>query len=328
MDFKVRKASKKKARGRLAIDGQTGCGKTFTSLLVGKCMLKESMRLPDGTASRITVIDTERNSAENYQDEFDFNVVELPPEGWNPKHYTEALHAAEKVSDVVILDSIYHEWAWCLARVDEIMPKFRNNKWAAWSEVRPPHDNFVDAMMASPAHIIATIRAKMATVQDKEGDRTVIREVGLESKQDDMIKYAFSVCLRMDLEHNGLVTKTRCRQLDGRVFPLPGESFARIYMDWLESGVADNDVAHTIEQAVALAVTRAIRGESIEDKRKAFADARGQLTDWCKARGRSAEDHEVAQKELIRVVRERVGADQKAAQTDEERARLIDAGKA
>lgn len=305
MEFTVRKASKKKARGRLAIEGQTGGGKTYSALLIAKYMLGESLKLADGVMSKITLIDTERNSAELYQDEFDFNVIELPPEGYNPIHYLAALRKAEATAQVVILDGISHEWSFCLSEVDRIAPLlFGKNKWAAWSSVRPPHDNFVDAMMASPAHIIATIRSKMATVQDRVDNKTVIREVGLEAKQDDMIKYAFTVCLRMDDEHNATVTKTRCRALDKRVFPLPGQDFATVYGDWLNSGVTDNRVASTIEDAIRLAVTRSIEGATSDERKAAFADARVQLTDWCKAHGQSKEDHDAAQVEMKRLVTE------------------------
>ena len=332
MDFQVRKASKKKARGRIAIDGPTGGGKTYTSLLVAKHMIKEPFKLPDNVTSRITVIDTERNSAENYEDEYSFNVIELPPEGWNPKHYTEALRKAELTADVVILDSISHEWAWCLQEVDRIQPRFKGNKWAAWSEVRPPHDNFVDAIMGSRAHVIATIRAKMATVQDKEDGRTVIREVGLEAKQDDQIKYAFSVCLRMDEDHTGVITKTRCKALDKAIFPMPGEDFARVYGDWLATGIVDNKVAGNIDDAIALAFERAMAGATQDERKVTYVDAKQQLTDWCKARGKTKEEHDAAQAEVVRRCKaaspkpSAVPADPPL--TDAEHARRIDEGKA
>lgn len=342
MEFVVRKASKKKARGRLCIEGQTGGGKTYSAILIAKCMIGEPHKLPPNVTSKITLIDTERNSAELYQDEFDFNVIELPPEGYNSIHYLKALRTAEATAGVVILDSLSHEWSWCLAEVDRLAPiKFAKNKWAAWSDVRPPHDAFVDAMMASPAHVIATIRSKMATVQDRVNDRTVIREVGLEAQQDNMIKYAFTVAIRMDDDHNGTITKTRCRALDKQVFPLPGQEFTRIYIDWLESGVVDNRVANTVEAAIQLGVTRSLEGATSEERKVAFADAKVQLTDWCKAHGLSKEAHDAAQTEMARVVRVEMTRRAEAAaaalsapivgektKTDEEQLRAIDEARA
>ncbi len=318
MEFQVRKASKKKARARICIDGQTGGGKTYSSIVIAKYLINEPLKLQDNETSRITLIDTERNSAENYQDEYDFNVIELPPEGYNPIHYMAALRKAEATADVVILDSIYHEWAWCLGEVDRIAPiKFGKNKWAAWSDVRPPHDNFVDAMMASKAHIIATIRAKMATVQDKSEGKTVIKEVGLEARQDDQIKYAFSVCIRIDDEHTGLITKTRCKKLDKQAFPFPGKDFARIYADWLENGIVDNRVAASLDDAIKIAFTRSIEGATLEERKNAFADAKGQLTEWCKGRGKTKDEHTAAQKELQRLMADTTAKEVEASKTNQ-----------
>lgn len=237
---KIRKASKKRAKLRMAIGGATGSGKTYSAIKIAKHLIGEPYRLPEGQTSRIVVIDTERNSAELYADEFDFQHCELPPEHWSPKDFKSAVQFCERSADVIIPDSITHEWKYCLNQVDILKPKFGGNTWSTWSAIRPPHDDFIDALMASKAHIIATMRSKMATMQDKDSSgKTVIKQVGLESIQADDLDYAFTVVLDMEKEnHAAHVRKTRCSALDGRVFPLPGADIAAILNEWLNSGEA------------------------------------------------------------------------------------------
>lgn len=290
--LQIRRATKKRAKLRMNIEAQPGGGKTYSAILIAKLLIGEPFKLPDDRRSKIVVIDSERASAELYADEFDFETVDLDPSHHGPKGYVEAIRAAESFgAEVIIADSITHEWKWCLAEVDRIKPKFGGNKWSAWSEVRPQHDDFVDAMMGCNAHFIATTRAKPGTAQDKdENGKTVIKKVGLEGVQDDMIEFAFGVVLRLDSAHVGTISKTRCRALDGGVFPMPGEAFASELRRWLDSGDPLVEVAHTlvgaIEQGVALAKT----ATTAEQKKAAWGKASEHLIGWCKAHGRSVEE--------------------------------------
>jgi hypothetical protein len=337
MALEIRRATKRRARLRMNIEGQPGGGKTFSSILLAKFLIGEPLKIAGDVASKIVVVDTERSSAELYADEFDFGHIDLPDH--NPRRYIEAIRAAESAgAEVIILDSITHEWKWCLAEVDRIKPKFSNNKWSAWSEVRPPHDDFIDAMMGCRAHLIATTRAKPATAQDKNDDgKTVIKKLGLEGIQDDMIEFAFGIVLRIDGEHNGIITKTRCRALDGKVFPLPGEALASEIRRWLDSGDPLIDVAHTLEDAIRQGVAAASVGSSIEEKRAAYKRAREGLILWCKGHGRSEDETKAALEDM----KNRAGAAHKGttpqaqpaaqaatAATDEATARAIDEGRA
>ncbi len=237
MAIQIRKASKKRAKLRLNIEGQPGGGKTYSAIKLAKLIIGESFKCDN---SKVVVIDTERNSAELYADDFDFNVIELPAPNHGPKAYVEAIRAAEASgAEAIVIDSTTHEWRWCQAEADRIKPRFGNNKWSAWSEVKPPHDDFIDAMMSSKAHIIATTRAKPATAEetDERGKKRIVK-LGLESIQDDAIEYAYTVVMRVDADHNGIIHKTRCSAIAGKVFPYPGEELAGILKGWLDSGEA------------------------------------------------------------------------------------------
>lgn len=282
-EFLRRRASKKNAKLRLWIDAPPGGGKTKTAIITAKLLIGEPFLLPEGVQSRVCVLDTERESAELYADEFTFDVIPIAPGHYSPEAFTRALHEAEMGSDVVILDSTTHEWKWCLKEVDRIAKeKFKGNSWSAWSLVRPPHDEFVDAMMGSPCHIIATARSKQATVQEKDErtGKTTVRTLGLEAQQDADMEYAFGVALHMDTDNVGKIGKTRCSALRGKEFPCPGKDFADVLLIWLNSGDASAETVLTIEQAIDCAVRRitAAPGEAGREER---SRATVELKQWC-----------------------------------------------
>src|SRR4051812_13876400 len=64
-----RKAVKYAAKGRIALIGPAGSGKSYTSLLLARALA--------GPNGRIAAVDTEHGSLSKYADVFDFDVIEL-----------------------------------------------------------------------------------------------------------------------------------------------------------------------------------------------------------------------------------------------------------
>ena len=96
-----------------------------------------------------------------------------------------------------MLDSITHEWigqGGIIEIVDAIArSRFRGNSYAAWNEGTPRHQRFIDAMLASPLHIIATMRSKAVYVEtDKGNGKTVIEKQGSAPQQRDGLAYEFT----------------------------------------------------------------------------------------------------------------------------------------
>jgi hypothetical protein len=230
--MQFQKAQRKQARLRLAVTGPSGSGKTYSALL-----------LAAGIGGKIAVIDTEHGSASLYSDMVDFATLELTPP-YTPERYIEALAlAAREGFDICIVDSATHEWdgsGGCLDINEQIaQAKFRGNTWSAWSETTPRHRAFIDAMLQSPMHIIATSRSKTETVQ---GDDKKVKKLGMKAVQRDGFEYEFTVVL--DLEHSGhwaVASKDRTR-----LFPQPhiitAETGKRL-AQWLDSGVAEQPPA-------------------------------------------------------------------------------------
>lgn len=227
------KAVRKKAKLRLALTGPSGSGKTYSALLMAK-----------GLGGRIAVIDTEHESASLYAglpEMPEFETLNLAPP-FTPERFTAAVNAASAAGfDVLILDSITHEWngsGGCLELVDEIArAKFKGNSWSAWNEVTPRHRDFLDAILRAPLHIIATMRSKTETAQTEENGRKKVVKLGMKSEQRDGFEYEMTAVL--DITHDGhfaVATKDRTGLFTDRdpkaITPDTGDMLRQ----WLESG--------------------------------------------------------------------------------------------
>lgn len=229
MAMTFQKATKKKAKLRLALMSPAGYGKTYTALAIGTVL-----------GQRVAVIDTERGSSELYSDRFSFDVLSL--DTFSPQNYIDAIHAAEKAGyDVLVIDSLSHGWSGiggALEQVDNIAARSTSkNKFAAWREVTPLHNALVDAILRSPLHIIATMRVKTEWVleEDERGKKVPVKK-GLQPIQRDGLEYEFTVVADLHENHSMTVSKTRCDALDGKVFRKPGRDVAELLLSWLNDG--------------------------------------------------------------------------------------------
>jgi len=98
----LQKASRKKAKIKLCIQGPSGSGKTYSALLLAYGLCNDW--------SKIAVIDTENYSAELYSHLGEYNVIQLEAP-FTPENYIKAIQLCEQSGiQVIILDSITHEW--------------------------------------------------------------------------------------------------------------------------------------------------------------------------------------------------------------------------
>lgn len=224
-------AKKSQSKLRLALIGISGSGKTYTALTLAKHL-----------GQRIAVIDTERGSASKYSgDVAAFDVLEL--DDYAPANYVRAIKAAGAAEyDVLVIDSMTHAWTGkggAIEMVDRAQKRSGNsNSFVAWREVTPEHNAMVDAILQSPCHVIATVRAKTAyEMEENDRGRKVPKKIGMKPEQRDGLEYEFDVVADLDAEHHLLVTKTRCAALDRAVIKNPGEDVAKILSGWLTDGV-------------------------------------------------------------------------------------------
>lgn len=222
------KAVKAEAKLRLAISGPSGSGKTYTALNVAQHL----------TDKPVALVDTEHGSASKYADLFSFDVLQLDPP-YHPDRFLEAIRDATKAGyGVVILDSLTHAWngtGGLLDIVDEIAKKDRNsNSFAAWKKATPIQNGLIDGLLGSDIHIIATMRSKQDYVQDKDDNgKTVIKKMGMNPIQRDGMEYEMDVFMEMDIDNNGVISKSRCVPLNGKIIAKPGKPLAETLKTWL-----------------------------------------------------------------------------------------------
>lgn len=217
------KAKRTNAKLRLAITGSAGSGKTFGALLIAL-----------GMEGKIAVIDTENGSADLYAHLGDYDTCQLTPP-FDPRRYINLIHEAENEGyNVIIIDSLSHAWAGeggCLDIQAKIAAtKYRGNTYAAWRDVTPLHNALVQAVLASPCHIIATMRSKT----DYANDNGKPVKVGLAPVQREGLDYEFTSVLDISQNHLATVSKDRTglfRDTPFRITPQIGERL----LDWLNA---------------------------------------------------------------------------------------------
>ncbi len=220
------KSVKYNAKLRLAMDGPSGAGKTYTALNIAKHL-----------GGKVALIDTERGSASKYADLFDFDVLEL--ESFHPHRYIEAIQEAGKAGySVLIIDSLSHAWMGkdgALELVDRAAKRSNSgNSFMAWREVTPIHNALVDAILQSPVHVIATMRSKSHYIMEEKNGKQVPKKVGTEAVQRDQIEFEFDVFANLDLDNNFIVQKSRCPALTGAFVPRAGQEVAETLTGWLK----------------------------------------------------------------------------------------------
>lgn len=225
----ARPAVRPALKARMMLAGPAGSGKTRSALIVAAV-------LADG--GRVLVIDTEKDSALTYADDFEFDHLPWQPP-FDPRELAKTLPDAGDGYDVVVIDSASHFWRGQGGTLD-----IAGGKFTGWGVARPAQEDMVQAILDCRAHVIICGRAKMDHVQEQdERGRHVVRKLGMATIQDDTLEYELNVACELDMEHRLTVSKSRASSVPvGREFP-PGhaEDFARVYADWLTAGEAVAD---------------------------------------------------------------------------------------
>jgi len=251
-----KRATKKKLKLRMAIDGPAGSGKTYTGLRFAFALA--------GSTGRVAVIDSEHRSAAKYQGEspdgikFDFDVCEM--DHYAPSTYTQVIREAGRQGyDVLVVDSLSHAWegvGGALEQVDKKAEK-TGNSFTAWKDVTPMHREMVEAILASPCHVICTMRSKMdyilEEVTNKAGKKVMQpKKVGMAPIQRQGVEYEFDVVADMDIDHTLTISKSRCPAIDGVKAVKPGAPFIQPLTAWLGEGVEDERIVQPAEEEAAI----------------------------------------------------------------------------
>ena len=228
MALQIRKATRRKAKLRLALLGPSGSGKTMSAI-----------KLAAGIGGKIGVIDTENGSADLYAEIADYDVITLE-KPYSVTKYREAISAFEQAGyATIIVDSLTHAWSGAGGLLDkqgQMAAKPGANSYTAWREITPEHNSLVEALLASPCHIIATMRVKTEYVMEtNDRGKQVPRKVGMQPVQRDGMEYEFTVALDIDANHKAQASKDRTTMFEG-FYDTITEATGRKLLDWLDRG--------------------------------------------------------------------------------------------
>jgi hypothetical protein len=223
------KATKKKAKLRLALGAPSGAGKTYTALEIATGLA--------GQHGKIAVIDSEHGSASKYSDLFNFDTVDLEAPFTVQKYIDLLNFAGENNYDVLIMDSLTHAWDWLVGYVEQVArAKYRGNTFTAWSEGTPIQDQLIQALLSSPCHVIATVRTKNEYAVDQVNGKTKITRMGTKLKQREGFEYEFDMFMTGNIEHFFTVEKDRTGKYQDQIIEKPNRKFGEELKAWLDSG--------------------------------------------------------------------------------------------
>lgn len=196
--MEIRKSERRKAKMKLALQGSSGSGKTYSSLLIAK-------GLSGNDLTKVAIIDTENGSADLYAHLGDYNVISLQPP-YSPERYIEAISLCEKAEmEVIIIDSISHCWDFLIDAHSQMV----GNSFANWGKITPRQNAFVNKILQTNIHVLATMRVKQDYVLNQKNGKTVPEKVGLRAVQRNDVDYEFTIVFDIDIAHNAKASKDR-----------------------------------------------------------------------------------------------------------------------
>lgn len=232
MAFEIRKASRKKVKIKMAFEGAAGSGKTTSALKVAKGLC--------GSWDKIVVIDTENRSAELYSHLGEFSVIEMTPL-FTPERFIEAIKASEKAGfEVIIIDSASAEWIG-KGGVLDLHNAMTGNSFTNWAKMTPRHQAFIDAILQSPCHVIATLRTKTEYVLVEKNGKQTPEKVGTKAETRDNLDFEMTIVFSMDAKNNANTSKDRTCLFFGQPQFIPSEATGELIKQWCETGL-DQDV--------------------------------------------------------------------------------------
>ncbi len=241
--MELQKAQRKQAVIKMGLQGPSGSGKTYSALLLAYGLVKDW--------DKIVVVDSENHSADLYAHLGDYSVVTIGPP-FSPAKYVEAIELCEAAGmEVIIIDSISHEWDGAGGILD-FHSSLMGNSFTNWSKVTPLHNAFVNKILQSPAHIIATIRSKQDYVLSERNGKVVPEKVGLKGVTRDGMDYELTIVFDIDIKHHATASKDRTGLFSDKPAIIITEATGAMIRDWCSSGFKVSDIEAEIEQTTSI----------------------------------------------------------------------------
>lgn len=242
----LRKSERKQAKIKLALQGCAGSGKTYSSLLLAYGLTNDW--------SKIAVIDSENGSADLYAHLGAYNVLNLN-ETFAPENYISAIEVCEKAGmEVIIIDSISQAWDYLL----DVHANMPGNSFTAWGKITPRQNAFIQRILQSKCHIVATMRTKQDYVLSEKNGKMVPEKVGLKAIMRDGVDYEFTIVFDVDMKHFANASKDRTGLFMGKPEFIISDNTGKRILDWCNSGVSIESVKLDISKAKSVEELNAI----------------------------------------------------------------------
>lgn len=221
------KAKREQVWLKVLLSGASGSGKSYSALRLAKGIAKKC-------DSAIAYIGTEGSRNKYYADEFDYDLLELE-DPFECEKYIDAIDEAVNAGyKVLVIDSMTHEWKW----LNDVHDKMPGNSFTNWGKLKPRHHKFMEKILNSPIHIIATARGKDDWVLEDKNGKQVPKKVGMGQQQDKDISYEYTVSLMIAQDtHIASSDKDNTHLFDGRYEVLTEKDGERLY-EWANNGDA------------------------------------------------------------------------------------------
>lgn len=202
-----RPAARTNTKPLIGLYGQSGCGKTYSSLLLARGFV--------GPNGKIAMIDTESGRGELYADVIPggYSVMQIV-EPFSPKAYIAAIKAAEAANvDALVIDSVSHEWEGLGGVTDMAADKERASGKPGlhcWKEPKMEHQRFVLKLMQTPLLVIVCMRAKFKSRQvknERTGKNEIVKDDYTTPIQAEDFIYECTVHAEIMRDHTMNVTK-------------------------------------------------------------------------------------------------------------------------
>lgn len=239
----LQKASRKKAKIKLCLQGPSGSGKTYSALLLAYGLSNDW--------AKICVIDTENHSADLYSQLGEYNTISLTGP-YTPERYMQAIEVCVKAGiEVIIIDSLSHEWEYII----NFHASLSGNSFTNWGKVTPRHNEFIQRLLDTDKHVIATVRTKQDYVLNERNGKMVPEKIGLKPIQRDDLEYLFTLTFEIDRNHIAQSTKDRTGLFSNKQGLLINEDTGKSILEWCNYGKDENanDINNRINECKTIA---------------------------------------------------------------------------
>lgn len=235
--MELKKSERSKAKIKMALQGPSGSGKTMSALLLAQ-------GLTNGNLGKVAIIDTETGSSNLYSHLGSYNVLNLD-NPHSPERYIQAIDVCINAGmEVIILDSISHAWDYLL----DYHSSLPGNSFTNWAKITPMQKAFVDKILQSNVHIIATMRVKQDYVLSERNGKMVPEKVGLKAIQRDEISYEFTIVFDIDSKHYAVSSKDRSLLFEGKPQFIINSHTGKKILDWCNSTMTKTELKQKVTE--------------------------------------------------------------------------------